>query len=362
MQWVLDPDGDPSTDDGADVLSMSLGAAGQYQVFQTLTDRLLAAGVLPVFAIGNSGPGWADAPGNCVGAVSVGATMYSDAVASFSGGGHVTWNGQTYVKPEISAPGYGIPSTIPGGLYQTMSGTSMATPHVAGAAALLLEANPSLTVARLREVLMQTSLDLGRPGQDDRYGAGRLNVAAAMAAATERSIVQGSAQGQGQPVPASIQVRNSDGRVVNTLRADSSTGRFEIPVSEGSYVLTASYGQTRGVERTVAVAKGAVVTVDFAFAAASGLDNVLAYPNPFRPDRDGSMTFDGLPSDTKVAIYTVSGEKVAEVSGGSSGQVQWKGTNDAGEALAAGAYFFLASRYDPETGWEHKKGMVAVLK
>lgn len=359
MQWVLDPDGNPSSDDGARILSMSLGASGQYQIFQDVTDLLLSAGVLPVFAIGNSGAGRADAPGNCAGALSVGATMLSDAVASFSGGGSAVWAGRSYVKPEISAPGYGIMSSIPNGRYQALSGTSMATPHVAGAAALLLEAAPAMDVQRLRQVLTETAVDLGNPGHDNRFGIGRLDVAAALAKATDRSIVQGVAQGEGEPVPASIRVLNADGRAVNTVRADAGTGRFELSLNEGRYMLQASYGQTRDMERAITVAKGAVVTVNFSFGATSALDNMLSYPNPFRPGRDAHMTFDGVPSDTKITVFTISGEKVAEVSGGTP---RWDGRNDAGQEVAAGPYFILASRYDETSGWENKKSMVAVLK
>ncbi len=362
MQWVLDPDGNPATDDGAQVLSMSLGASGQYQIFQDVTDRLLAAGVLPVFAVGNSGPGEADAPGNCVGAMAVGATMYSDQVASFSGGGLVNWNNKAYVKPEIVAPGYGIPSSIPGGRYQTMSGTSMATPHVAGAAALLLEANPNLSVDQLRSVLTSTARDLGDPGVDVRYGSGLLNVMAALAGVTQRSIVQGTTQGEGQPVPASIRVLNSAGKVVQTARADATTGMFGLSLPNGDYTINASYGQVRGLEKSVTAANGTVVTVNFAFTQASGLDNLVVYPNPFRASKDADVTFDGLLADTKVTVYSMSGEKVAEVSGGETGQVQWNGRNTSGETVAAGPYYYLASRYDTERGWEHKKGLVAVLR
>jgi subtilisin family serine protease len=362
MQWVLDPDGNPATDDGAQVLSMSLGAPGQYQIFEDVTNRLVAAGVLPVFAVGNSGAGNADAPANCSGAVAVGATMYSDAVATFSGGGRVTWEGRVYVKPDIAAPGYGIPSSIPGGRYQTMSGTSMATPHVAGAAALLLEANPRLSVERLREVLTSTARDLGDPGVDARYGAGFLDVPAALAAVTERSVVQGVAQGDGTPVPASIQARDPAGRLVLASRADADTGRFELSLPQGKYVVEASFGQNRDVQKEVTVAKGAVVTVNFSFDAASALSNLIVYPNPFRPGRDAAVTFDGMPPDTAVHVFTLSGRKVAEISSKSDGRVLWNGRTDSGEELASGPYFYVASRYDENRGWEHKKGVVAVLR
>jgi subtilisin family serine protease len=362
MQWVLDPDGDPNTDDGAQVLSMSLGAEGQYQIFEDITNQLVAAGVLPVFAVGNSGEGDVNAPANCSRAMAVGATMYSDSVASFSGGGRVAWNATVYTKPDIAAPGYGIPSSIPGGLYQTMSGTSMATPFVAGAAALLLEANPTLSVEQLRNALTSTARDLGDPGVDDRYGSGLLNVAAALAATTDRSVVQGITQGDGTPVPAAIQARDASGRIVGSARSDETTGQFQLSLPQGDYLLQASFGQSRGAQQSITVVKATVLTVNFSLGTSSALENLIVYPNPFRPSRDAAVTFDGLPPDTSVHIFTLSGRKVAEIASSSNGRVVWNGRADSGEDLASGPYFYMASRYDETKGWEHKKGVVAVLR
>src|SRR5439155_14897230 len=67
------------------------------------------------------------------------------------------------------------------GGYYFMSGTSMAAPHVSGAAALLLQRKPSLTPAQVRDALTRTALDLGAPGRDPQYGAGLLDIAAAVA-------------------------------------------------------------------------------------------------------------------------------------------------------------------------------------
>jgi flagellar hook assembly protein FlgD len=185
---------------------------------------------------------------------------------------------------------------------------------------------------------------------------------AALAGVTQRSIVQGTTQGEGQPVPASIRVLNSAGKVVQTARADATTGMFGLSLPNGDYTINASYGQVRGLEKSVTAANGTVVTVNFAFTQASGLDNLVVYPNPFRAYKDADVTFDGLLADTKVTVYSMSGEKVAEVSGGETGQVQWNGRNTSGETVAAGPYYYLASRYDTERGWEHKKGLVAVLR
>jgi hypothetical protein len=85
-------------------------------------------------------------------------------------------------KPDLVAPGVGVTSTVPGG-YLTYSGTSMASPHVAGVVALMAEANPALRGAAAADVLRSTASDLGAAGPDSRYGAGRLDAEAAVAAA-----------------------------------------------------------------------------------------------------------------------------------------------------------------------------------
>ncbi|HEX2864254.1 MAG TPA: S8 family serine peptidase, partial [Deinococcales bacterium] len=110
MQWVLDPDNNASTDDGAQIVSMSLGLPGQYSEFIRPTENMIKAGVLPVFAAGNFGPdpGSVGSPGNIPDAVTVGAVDQNNAVASFSSRGPVTWgspfNG-TFDKPDLVAPG-----------------------------------------------------------------------------------------------------------------------------------------------------------------------------------------------------------------------------------------------------------------
>lgn len=79
------------------------------------------------------------------------------------------------LKPDVSAPGNGTTTTADGGGYASFSGTSGATPHVCGTAALLLSINPNLTPADVSMILQTTSVDKGVPGKDPRYGAGRID-------------------------------------------------------------------------------------------------------------------------------------------------------------------------------------------
>jgi len=88
----------------------------------------------------------------------------------------VKWQGKEYIKPEVSAPGVQVYSAShKAGKYTKMSGTSMATPHVAGVVALLLQANPGASVEDIEDVLEQTAVDLGAEGLDNNYGHGRVD-------------------------------------------------------------------------------------------------------------------------------------------------------------------------------------------
>ena len=104
-----------------------------------------AQGILPLFAVGNEGPGTSRSPGNYVEALSVGATDRDDDVALFSSSQRFDRQSDLIV-PDLVAPGVSVISARPGGGSQSMDGTSMATPHTAGLAALLLEAKPDATV------------------------------------------------------------------------------------------------------------------------------------------------------------------------------------------------------------------------
>jgi serine protease AprX len=203
-----------SAEHGASVLSMSLGTTPVGNAtLRTAEENVLLAGIYHSVAAANSGPGSGTirASGDCpppwfhpdqtfqggqTAVVTVGATDSNDNIASFSSRGPVTWwlnvapwndysDTSPLIKPDISGPGVDVLSAQLGGGYTTMSGTSMATPHLAGVAALLLSINPELTVAQLDSLIETTSLDLGTTGKDNTYGAGRVDAYQAAMAALE---------------------------------------------------------------------------------------------------------------------------------------------------------------------------------
>jgi subtilisin family serine protease len=141
---------------GVRVLSMSLGLRGSVNDFLPLTQILRARSVLPVFAVGNEGPGTSRSPGNYAESLSVGASDRGNNIADFSSSQRFR-RARDPIVPDIVAPGLDVLSAKPGGGYQSMSGSSMATPHIAGLAALLFEANPAATVDQVEAAILDAS-------------------------------------------------------------------------------------------------------------------------------------------------------------------------------------------------------------
>ncbi len=186
MQWVADPDGNAETKDAPRIVSNSWGGSMGDDVdadpFNASVLTWVQLNIFPSFAAGNEGPGPSSvgSPGGLPQAFAVGATDGNDAIARFSSRGPVDakQGGRKihYTKPDVSAPGVKVISSMPGGEYGEMSGTSMATPHNSGAAALLVQVKPDLTVPQIRELLMKSADDKGPQGIDNDFGAGRINV------------------------------------------------------------------------------------------------------------------------------------------------------------------------------------------
>lgn len=181
MQWAAES--------GADVVNMSLGDSyptdGSDPMSQTVDALSAQYGTLFVIAAGNAGPETVSAPGAAASALTVAATDKEDRLASFSSTGPLAYSGG--MKPDIAAPGVDITAprsqemTDGGeGLYRTLSGTSMATPHVVGAAAILSQQHPDWNGAQLKEHLMSTAKGLDEGYSPYEVGTGRVDVAAAV--------------------------------------------------------------------------------------------------------------------------------------------------------------------------------------
>lgn len=251
MQWAIAPyaaDGTPAGKP-ADVVSMSLGSDGYADELVEPARNIARAGVFPAFAIGNECLQGSASPGNVYESVSVGATDADDNVADFSCGEVVhksNWSAppaewpDTYVVPDVSAPGVDVLSALPDGGYGTLDGTSMATPHVSGTVALMLQAQPDLTVDDALAILTGTSHADDRYGAlpNPRYGHGRIDAYAAVNEAAQRSGVRGTVTDErsGKPLAGVTVARTDTGRTVTT----DDSGRFSLRLAPGTHELALS--------------------------------------------------------------------------------------------------------------------------
>ena len=199
-EWILAPNGNP--DMAPDVVNNSWGGGpGLDEWYRPMVQAWRAAEIFPEFSAGNTtfsnpgGPGSVANPANYPESVATGATDINNNLGSFSLLGPSPYD---EIKPELSAPGVNIRSSVPGSGYEGgWNGTSMAGPHVSAAIALLLQANASLSVDDLEEILLTTALPLTDnaypESPNNGYGAGLLNVYDAVS-----SVVSGLGKLKGQ--------------------------------------------------------------------------------------------------------------------------------------------------------------------
>lgn len=207
FQWFLAPtdlkNQNPNPKLAPHVINNSWGCpeiegcnSSNWKVMERAIINLRAAGIVVVVSAGNSGAQGCgsvnDAPAFFPQSFSIGATTINDVIARFSSRGPARWQDTLVLKPNVSAPGQGVRSSVPGGGFAVFSGTSMAGPHVAGAVALIISANPALAgqVERIETLLEKTAVPLTDTMtcsgfRSDRspnpvYGYGRINVEAAV--------------------------------------------------------------------------------------------------------------------------------------------------------------------------------------
>ena len=197
FQWALNPDGDENTvSDVPDAINNSWGLSNSgndenCEMASTLVlNTVEAAGIAVIFSAGNDGPsgGTVGEPAHIARSTtnvfSVGAINGSTlAIAGFSSRGPTNcYDGPDtalHIKPEVVAPGEGVFSSTPPDNYGSMSGTSMAAPHVTGSVVLLKEAFPEVPGDEILMALYNTATDLGDPGEDNIFGNGLINLEAA---------------------------------------------------------------------------------------------------------------------------------------------------------------------------------------
>lgn len=275
----------------ADTISMSLGWPHSNNpdraTWRTNCENTINAGTAMVIAAGNEGSGSEPdnlrTPGDVPRVISVGATDCNDQAAGFSSRGPVSWsnvapfNDWPYppglVKPDIAAPGVDTKSHDVCSGYSFKSGTSMATPHVAGAVALMVAANPGLEHDEIKEILESTAVPLGDPGKDNTFGSGRVDVFAAVQ-----------------------QCATPDGRVSIKEKAVACSGTIHITVSDsdlrgtGTLTVNAASPTEPGGEPVVLVETGS-----------SGVFKGQIDNRPGAPAADGTLQISG--GDTITVTY-----------------------------------------------------------
>ncbi len=270
-QWFIAPTDlageNPRVDLAPDVINNSWSCTGgegcnsaNLDILQPVVAAVRAAGILTVHSAGNSGPGCETV--NTPAAIyaesfTVGATDSGDGIASFSSRGPVSVDGSSRLKPQVVAPGVGVLSSVLGNGYGTNSGTSMAAPHVAGLAALLIDAQPQLAgqVDALEAVIegaampLTTSQDCGGSGNDvpnNTYGWGRVDAYGSMLAVPhgfELSSQPSSfvvAPGATIPYPISLTHLHSTDSTSNVILTAEVPAQTDFLGASGAYTLTGS--------------------------------------------------------------------------------------------------------------------------
>ena len=191
FQWLMDPDNDAATDDAPDIVSNAWNLQASLNScdseFQEDINLLRQSDIAVLFSAGNNGPSASTSlsPANNDGSIAIGAVDETLTVGYFSSRGPSACSGGLY--PQVAAPGMNVKTTdrTSGGVipdsYAYKSGTSFAVPHLAGAMALLKSSDNSLSVTEMETAIHQSSVDAGSAGDDNDYGWGLLDVAAAHA-------------------------------------------------------------------------------------------------------------------------------------------------------------------------------------
>ncbi len=313
FQWTTNPDGDPNTQDNPDAVGNSWGIPQSYAhqcdtTFWRVIDNCEAAGTVVVFSAGNESTQGLRSPAarattlyNCFSVGAVDGSNPQLPLASFSSRGpSLCASGNLAIKPEVVAPGVNVRSAAPSGGYQTMSGTSMASPHVTGSVAVIRQVNPNLDVDAIKEILMSTARDLpfsSPNGEDNLYGHGIIDLyEACLVAQSGYGYVTGYVRDlQQRPIAgASVSVVNSPRRVTTNANGAYFMG---LP-ADTTYNLVAEYFGHVPDSATVTITEDDTVMENFVLTPAPyGFVDGYVKETDSTPIAGAQLTVVGTPLD-----------------------------------------------------------------
>jgi subtilisin family serine protease len=287
QQFMLAPTdlagNNPNPDLRPQALNQSWGGPGGSEIFEEVIAALRASGIFPAFSAGNNGSsaatgcGRMGSPGDNPSSFNVGNTDINDLISGSSSRGPNPITGR--IGPDVSAPGTSIRSSVPGNGYSNFSGTSMASPHVAGAVGLLIAVEPKLKgqISELEELLRKSAVPLtssqtcgGVPGSqtpNNVFGWGRIDVKAAADLVFQAGYIQGAVTVGGMPTGGVPITFSRLGRTLTT-QSDAS-GNYRVVAGAGTWAMTATWqGQTITVPAVV-VTQNATTAQDFVLSAAT---------------------------------------------------------------------------------------------
>ena len=255
-----------AADNGAAIISCSFGGKGYSQTMKDAIDyAVIENDCVVVASMGNSYRNETWYPAGYQSVIAVGATDAHDEIASSSTtGNHIS----------VCAPGVEIYSTMPGGGYDYMSGTSMSCPFVAGAAALILSQNPGMSPEEVKTQLEETAVDLGIPGFDSTFGYGRVDLAAAVGVVNPNKygVVDVLVTDRfDSPLPGASVILWQGETVISTTNSnDEGHAKFEY-ISPGEYGISVSFSDfdsCLAADNSVIVAAGEEVPTTIGFTTA----------------------------------------------------------------------------------------------
>ena len=391
VEWLIS--------NGAQIINLSLGALeGDADAYwKTKVDIWNALGVVVVSAIGNSGPAasTSSSPGNVPNAIGVGAVDVSDNIANFSSRGPIIWGSVSYTKPDVCAPGVAIKSSYIDGSYKTMSGTSMACPHVAGVIALMLQANPTLGAEEIKTIIKNNSerkSGVSYPSND--YGWGRVDAFAAVTSSTspdtdppiiDHTPVASSKFGEDIKVLATITdnrtaspaavlyYKNSDNAwetvSMTTEAGSSSLYAATIPAakvnSDIEYYIKATDLSNNSSTYPIGAPSNLTKTTILSQDALIVTEN---YPCPSPYNGVGNLAFSfylSKPADAVLRIFSARGEAIKQISYSAAlgyNSISWDGITAFGEKVSNGPFIYQIVFKDSSGSVQKTKGKFLVLK